>query len=203
MKSCRNTKIDDSSNKSNNSSPENKYSIIRVVLTMAVAANPLRKILLTKLMLASTPPNTLDLYAGTTYGPDIQYPQRSSQKAAKNLSWRDLTSAGFSSMSALAVASDEVNLSTALKPTAPEANTMRSESNKATGLAVADETMPEREVCPPARGMDNASDLAAAAVPDRDMDSSVLLKLVLELELELVPGQCLFADFWLGECSMA
>ena len=86
--------------------------------------------------------------------------------------------------------SDEVvNLSTALNPTAPMANTMRSESNKATGLAVADETMVEREVCPPARGIDKASDLAAAeaAVPDRDMDSSVL-PLLLELDLGFLLG---------------
>ena len=96
-------------------------------------------------------------------------------------------------MSALDVASDEVvNLSTALNPTAPMANTMRSESNKATGLAVADETMVEREgVCPPARGIDRANDLAVedAAVPDRDMDSSVLpLLLGLLLGLGFVPG---------------
>jgi len=174
-------------------------------LTMAVAAKPVRNILETSAILASTPPNTLDLYAGTTYGPLIQYPHRSNQNAAKNLACIDLTFAGFSSSSAVASA-DLLSLeipsppvfaakrSNVLKPTAAIASTIRSESNRTTGSQVAEDAMldidfvtaAERDVrSPPARGMARTTDLAAAAALPAagDIDARTL---VVEILLPLL-----------------
>mmetsp|Transcript_28640 Transcript_28640/g.63045 ORF Transcript_28640/g.63045 Transcript_28640/m.63045 type:complete len:343 (+) Transcript_28640:720-1748(+) len=165
---------------------------------MAVAAKPVRNILETSAILASTPPNTLDLYAGTTYGPLIQYPHRSNQNAAKNLACIDLTFAGFSSSSSAAASADLLSLeipsppvfavkrSNVLKPTAAIASTIRSESNRTTGSEVTeaatfdiDSVIVASDVrSPPARGMARTTDLAAAAAAlpaARDIDTRTLV----------------------------